>query len=68
MIFYRKALPLEIVDGIAIWPLEYLTPIDLKEEEIARIIASHVSYASLAMSDTSAHEIAEAILTKLKGE
>jgi hypothetical protein len=46
MKLYRKALPLEIVDGVAIWPLHYITPIEITEGEI-RDMFSAISYTDL---------------------
>ena len=43
----------------------WLEPIEITEEEIAKIIASHVSYSALALNDTSSREIAKTILSKL---
>ena len=46
----------------------HLEPIEITEEEIAAVLAEHISYAAFAMNDTSTCEIAEVILSKLKNE
>ena len=60
MKLYRKALPLEIVDGVGVWPLEYLTPIEVTKKEIEHILITVENDMVKADEDVSIQEVRKA--------